>query len=104
MDDWTVVALSTQLRQVRQRVFRTRGFRDFTVHQGVERPFVYLAQVWWETPEELIDFTESGRFQCCWAPVQPRLAAPPAVDHFVERPGPAFQGPGVIMDPDWLTD
>jgi hypothetical protein len=63
----------------------------------------YLVQVLWESPEELADFTES-RFGRCWAPVEPFLAGPLRVNHFVERPGLALNGPGVITDLAWLSD
>jgi heme-degrading monooxygenase HmoA len=85
-------------------VFMSPGFRNFTVHQGVERPSTYLVHVLWETPEELIDFTESGRFERCWAPIEPYLAQPARVDHFMERPGLGLQGPGVITDLAWLSE
>ena len=81
-----------------------RGFRGFTVGQGVEHPSNYLVQVLWETPEELLAHGESGRFERSWAPVEPFLAGPLRVDHFVERPGLASQGPGVITDLGWLSE
>ena len=91
------------LCEVRQRVFMSRGFRGFTVMQGLEDPSRYLVQVLWESPEELADFAES-RFERCWAPVAPFLAAPLRVTHFVERPGLALRGPGVITDLAFLTE
>jgi heme-degrading monooxygenase HmoA len=97
-------AFEAALCEVRQRVFMSRGFRDLTVHQGVERPSSYLVQVFWETPEELIDFAESGRFERCWAPVEPYLTGPLRVEHFVPRPALSLQGPGVITDLAWLTE
>jgi len=95
-------AFESALGEVRQRVFMSPGFRGFTVSQGTERTWRYLVQVRWETPEELSDF-ESARLDRAWAPVEPFLAAPLEVDHFVERPLLAEQGPGVITDLDWLT-
>jgi len=91
------------LCEVRQRVFMSPGFRGFTVAQGAEHPSTYLVQVLWESPEELADFTES-RFARCWAPVEPFLARPVRVDHFVERPSLALDGPGVITDLAWLAE
>ena len=91
------------LCEVRQRVFMSPGFRGFTVAQGVEGPPVYLVQVIWESAEELADFTEL-RFARCWAPVEPFLAAPLRVQQFVERPGLALNGPGVITDLAWLAE
>ena len=91
------------LCEVRQRVFMSAGFRGFTVAQGAQRPSTYLVQVLWESPEELAGFTES-RFTRCWAPVNPFLAGPLRVNHFVERPGLALHGPGVVTDLAWLTE
>jgi hypothetical protein len=52
----------------------------------------------WETLEQLVDFTDSGRFGQCGAPVEPFLAGAVRAEHFVERQGLALQGPGVITD------
>jgi quinol monooxygenase YgiN len=81
----------------------SRGFRGFTVLQSTEAQSAYLVQVRWESPEELADFSES-RFARCWAPVEPFLAAPLRVDHYLERPGLALNGPGVITDLAWMTE
>ena len=97
-------AFETALCEARQRVFMSRGFRGFTVAQGVEHPSTYLVQVLWETGDELADVVESGRFERCWAPVEPFLARPLRVDHFVERPGLALNGPGGITDLAWLSE
>ena len=44
-------AFEVALCEVRQRVFMSRGFRAFTVAQGVmEYPSTYLVQVRWESP------------------------------------------------------
>ena len=96
-------AFEAALCEVRQRVFMSAGFRGFTVAQGMEGPSTYLVQVLWESPEELVDFTES-RFARCWAPVEPFLVGPLRVKHFMERPGLALHGPGVITDLAWLSD
>lgn len=101
--DGQEAAFEAALCEVRQRVFTSRGFRGFTVAQGVELPSTYLIQVLWESPEELADFAESGRFERCWAPVTSLLAGPLHVDHFAQRPGLALQGPGVITDMAWLS-
>jgi heme-degrading monooxygenase HmoA len=91
-------AFEAALVDVRQKVFMSRGFRGFTVAQGVERPTSYLVQVLWETLEEVADFTDSGRFARSWSLVDPFLAGPLRVEHYVQRPGLNFQGPGVITD------
>jgi heme-degrading monooxygenase HmoA len=96
-------AFETALCEVRQRVFMIPGFRGFAALQGVEDPATYLVQVRWESPEELLDLVDSGRFERCWMPVQPFLARPLQVKHFVERPGLAHQGPGVITDMAWMS-
>jgi heme-degrading monooxygenase HmoA len=101
--DGQEAAFEAALCEVRQRVFTSRGFRGFTVAQRVEGPSTYLVQVLWESPEELADFAAS-RFGRCWAPVEPFLAGPLRVTHYVERPSLALSGPGVITDLAWLSD
>jgi len=91
------------LCEVRQRAFMSRGFRGFTVAQGVDLPSTYLVQVQWETLEELAEFTESGRFERCWEPVRPFLAGPLRAEHFAERPSLALRGAGVITDLSWVS-
>jgi|SRR3954447_12692814 heme-degrading monooxygenase HmoA len=96
-------AFETALCEVRQRVFMTAGFRGFSVAQDVERPSTYQVDVRWETLEELAEFANSGRFERCWAPVEPFLAGPLRLRHFSERPSLGLQGPGVITDTAWLS-
>jgi heme-degrading monooxygenase HmoA len=98
------VAFEAALVEVRQRVFMCPGFRGFRVAQDVERPSTYLVEVRWETLDELVAFADSGRFERCWTPAEPFLAGPPQLGHFAERPGLAFQGPGVITDSAWLSE
>jgi heme-degrading monooxygenase HmoA len=94
----------TALCEVRQRVFMSPGFRGFRVVQDVEHPSTYLVEVRWETLDELAEFADSGRFERCWRPVEPFLARPLRLGHYAERPGLAFQGPGVVTDMTWLTE
>src|SRR4051812_9523071 len=96
-------AFEAALCEVRQGVFMSPGFRGFRVAQDVERPFTYLVDVRWESLEELAEFADSGGFERCWAPVGPFLAGLLRLRHFSERPSLAFQGPGVITDPAWLS-
>jgi quinol monooxygenase YgiN len=103
LDTAQEAAFEAALCEVRQRVFMSAGFRGFTVAQGADRPSTYLVHVLWETPEELADFVQY-RFGRCWAPVQPFLAAPLEVDHFIERPSLGLHGPGVITDVAWLAE
>jgi len=91
------------LCDVRQRVFMCKGFRDFTVAQGVERSSSYLVQVLWESLEEQADFVDSGRSVRCWAPIDPFLAGPLQVELFAQRPGLNLQGPGVLTDMSWMS-
>ena len=91
------------LCEVRQRIFMSKGFRGFTVAQGVQRTSTYLVEVLWETLEERADFENSGRFPRCWAPVDPFLSAALRVDFFTPRPSLNFQGPGVITDMSWMS-
>jgi quinol monooxygenase YgiN len=101
--DGQETAFEAALCEVRQRVFMSRGFRGFTVAEGVERPSTYLVRVVWESPEELADFTQT-RFVRCWAPIELFLAGPLRVSHFVERPSLALNGPGVITDLAWMSE
>jgi heme-degrading monooxygenase HmoA len=92
------------LCEVRQRVFMSAGFRGFRVGQDVEDPSTYLVEVRWESVEELVDSADSGRFERCWAPVEPFLERPLGLRHFAERPSLALQGPGVLSDSAWLAE
>jgi heme-degrading monooxygenase HmoA len=96
-------AFEAALCEARQRVFMSAGFRGFTVHQGTGVSPTYLVQVQWETREELDAFV-AGRFEGCWAPVEPYLARMPRVEHLVERPGLGLHGPGVVTDLTWLSE
>jgi heme-degrading monooxygenase HmoA len=97
-------AFEAALCEVRQRVFMSPGFRGFRVGQDVEHPSTYLVEVRWESLDELAEFADSGRFERCWAPVEPFLGRPLRLGHLAERPSLAFQGPGVISDPAWLSE
>jgi len=103
--DGQEAAFEVALCEVRRRVFMSPGFRGLAVAQGAELPSSYLVQVRWETAEELADVVDSGRFERCWAPVEPLLARPRVVTYFLERPGLAAQGPGATVDLDlaWLS-
>ena len=79
------------------------GFRRFAGAQGAEQAAMYLVQVHWEGLEDLLAFTDSGRFERCWAPTEPFIAGPPRISHFVEREGLGLQGPGVLTDVEWLS-
>jgi heme-degrading monooxygenase HmoA len=101
--DGDEVAFEGALCEVRQRIFMSPGFRGFSVAQGADHPAAYLVHVRWETAEELLAFSESDRFERCWAPVQAFVAGGLRVSHLVERPSLAFQGPGVLTDVEWLS-
>ena len=58
--DGQEAAFEAALCEVRQQVFMTRGFRDFTVAQGVEEPARYTVQVLWETADELLSSPGPG--------------------------------------------
>lgn len=96
-------AFEAALCEARQRVFMSPGLRGFTVHQGAEASPTYLVQVLWETREEL-DVFMAERFDRCWSPVEPFLAAVPRVERLVERPGLGLNGPGVVTDLAWLSE
>lgn len=91
-------AFEAALLDVRQRVFMAPGFRRFDVAQGAEQHTQYQVQVFWESAEELADFTASERFERAWAPVQGFLIRPLLIDVLLERPSLDFQGPGVLSD------
>ena len=96
-------AFEAALCEVRQRLFMCAGFRGFEVAQGLEDPCHYRVQVRWATAEELLALADSGVLDRAWAPVEPLLAGPYRAEHFVERPGLADQGPGVVTDLAWMS-
>jgi heme-degrading monooxygenase HmoA len=89
--DGQEAAFEAVLCDVRQDVFMSKGFREFTVARGVEDPSVYLIEVLWETLDEHTEYVGSGRFATCWAPVRPFLAAAPRGDRFEQRQSLSFR-------------
>jgi heme-degrading monooxygenase HmoA len=62
---------------------KTRGFRDATVHRGIESPERYLLTIHWDTLENhTVDFRGSQAFVDWRAIVAPFFAKLPAVEHF----------------------
>lgn len=97
-------AFEAALCEVRQRLFMCAGFRGVSVAQGAEDPRTYLVQVRWEGVEELAAVVDQGRLVRCWTPIEPLLAAPLRMDHYLDRPGLGFVGPGVLTDLAWASD
>jgi heme-degrading monooxygenase HmoA len=62
---------------------KSRGFRDATVHHGIESPERYLLTIHWDTLENhTVDFRGSEAFAAWRAIVGPFFAKPPVVEHF----------------------
>lgn len=91
-------AFEAALLEVRQRAFAAPGFRRFDVAQGADQPLQYQIQVFWESTEELTDWTSSDRFEHTWEPIHPFLTRPPLISVLLERPTLDLQGPGVLSD------
>ncbi|MGN6528917.1 MAG: antibiotic biosynthesis monooxygenase family protein [Burkholderiaceae bacterium] len=64
-------------------ISKSKGFRDATVHHGIESPERYLLTIHWDTLENhTVDFRGSEAFQAWRAIVGPFFAKPPVVEHF----------------------
>lgn len=71
-------------RGVEQVIAKAKGYRDHTIHRGVESPERYILSIHWDTLENhTIDFRQSPAFQEWRTIVGPFFAAPPSVEHFV---------------------
>jgi len=64
-------------------ISKSKGFRDATVHRGIESPERYLLTIQWDTLENhTVDFRGSDAFPAWRAIVGPFFAKPPVVEHF----------------------
>lgn len=62
---------------------RAKGFKDFQLHRGIERPNVYTFTLLWETLEDhTIGFRGSELFVEWRAILGPFFAHPPVVEHW----------------------
>jgi len=64
-------------------ISKSKGFRGYSIHKGIENPERYVLQISWETLENhTVDFRESSAFAEWRALVGPFFAVPPHVEHF----------------------
>jgi heme-degrading monooxygenase HmoA len=64
-------------------ISQAKGFRDATVHRGIESPERYLLTIHWDTLENhTVDFRGGPLFAEWRAIVGPFFAKPPVVEHF----------------------
>ena len=64
-------------------ISKSKGFRGYSIHKGIENPERYVLQISWETLENhTVDFRESSAFAEWRALVGPFFAVPPQVEHF----------------------
>ncbi len=70
-------------RGVATVVSRSRGFKGWSVHKGIESPERYMLQIWWETLEDHTVHFRGGELFPQWRGiVGPFFAVPPAVEHY----------------------
>jgi len=63
-------------------ISKSKGFRDATVHRGIESPERYLLMIWWQTLENhTVDFRQGPLFAEWRGFIGPFLAVPPHVEH-----------------------
>ena len=64
-------------------ISKAQGFRDATVHRGIESPQRYLLTIHWDTLENhTVDFRGGALFPQWRAIVGEYFAKPPVVEHF----------------------
>lgn len=69
-------------RGVETIIAKSKGFRGYQVHKGVESPERYVLTIRWDTLENhTVDFRESPAFQEWRAIVGPYFASAPTVEH-----------------------
>ena len=62
---------------------QAHGWRDITVHRGIERPSVFLLAITWETLEDHTEGFRGGALFGQWrALIGPYFAEPPEVEHW----------------------
>jgi len=72
-----------QLLEAAGAVFAEAGFRDATVHKGIESAERYVLAIHWDTLENhTVDFRGGPLFPQWRAIVGPFFVAPPSVEHF----------------------
>lgn len=71
------------MRQARELIARSAGFRSIRVARGIERPSTFLLIIEWDTLEDhTVGFRESELFTQWRALIGPYFAEPPAVEHY----------------------
>ena len=75
-------AFTAGVRQGRELVADTPGFRSFRLTQGVETPTRFVLLVEWDSVEAHQSFRDSDRFGRWRELIGRHLAHPPQVEHF----------------------
>jgi heme-degrading monooxygenase HmoA len=76
-------AFAAALREAREVVASSPGFRSVTLGRGIEQPSRFLLLVEWETLEDhTVGFRESDRFTRWRELIGPYFAAAPDVEHY----------------------
>jgi heme-degrading monooxygenase HmoA len=76
-------AFAAAVRQAREIVASTPGFRSVTLARGIEQPRRFLLLVEWETLEaHTVEFRESERFTRWRELIGPYFASAPDVEHY----------------------
>jgi quinol monooxygenase YgiN len=69
-------------RGVETIIAKSKGFRGYQVHKGVESPERYVLTIRWDTIDNhKVDFQQSPAFKEWRAIVGPYFASPPVVEH-----------------------
>jgi heme-degrading monooxygenase HmoA len=68
---------------VQNVISKSKGFRGYKIHKGIESPDRYVLMIFWDTLENhTVDFRESELFTQWRGIVGPFFSAPPKVEHF----------------------
>jgi len=71
------------LEQAKEVLAQAHGWRDITVHRGIERPSVFLLAITWETLEDHTVGFRGGELFVAWrALIGPFFAEAPQVEHW----------------------
>ena len=71
------------LEEGKKVLARAHGWKDITVHRGIERPSVFLLAITWETLEDHTVGFRGGELFVAWrALIGPFFAEAPQVEHW----------------------
>jgi heme-degrading monooxygenase HmoA len=71
------------LEQAKGVLAQAAGWREVSVHRGIERPSTFLVVIGWDTLEDhTVGFRDGELFTQWRALIGPFFAEPPAVEHW----------------------